>query len=760
MTENATRPTAGPLRRSLQSTKWPLLLIAAAVLLANLPAILTFPSFNPLDLQTHLDPLSTQGLLPGFPSIDPNNGITAQALGHLAALDWTRGLIPWWNPYEGVGMPLASDMESASFLPLVFLQLTPMGILFFHLALEFASGLTTYALARRIGLATTASVAAAIGFALNGTFSWLDAANVNPIPLLPPLLLGIELARSGSGVTRQWGRVLIAISLALSIYAGFPEVTAIDALFAGFWCLLRARGLTLDAAWQWLQSMLIGTLVGLLLAAPLVVSFLDYVVNGDLGQHAVGFTGTHLAISGISMLSLPYVYGPIFGLYGSDPTGTLGAIWSNIGGYVTPSLVTLALLTVVGSIIRRQDRVLRVGLALWVLLSLCTTFGIPFVGNVLELVPGVSHTLFLRWAPTSWEFATIILAAMAITDIAHGRVRRREVWVTVACAILVWITSAGVAVRLIGGFRSAPHIHLYLVASVGWAMLITVVIAALSLRESAPLRSPRALTQAMLASVVVLDTVAMFLVPQFSAPPKATIDMGPVRFLQAHLGHQRFFTLGPIQPDYGSYFQIGEANDSDLPIPRAWSQYVATDLAPNTNPIVFSGLQVNSESGPSPWRQFVEHFRTYERIGVKYLVVPASQRLGLTPSRLGMVQVYSDRVATIYELPHTAPFLQTQSGGCSVRVATLDTALTYCSAPGTLIRREMYFPGWSATVGGRTVQILRVDSIFQAVRVPSGRSVVTFTYEPPYVPLAALAFVVGLAVWIREFVVAWRRRAT
>ena len=41
----------------------------------------------------------------------------SQALGHRAALDWTHLRVPWWNPYEGTGMPLAGEMQSGALSP-------------------------------------------------------------------------------------------------------------------------------------------------------------------------------------------------------------------------------------------------------------------------------------------------------------------------------------------------------------------------------------------------------------------------------------------------------------------------------------------------------------------------------------------------------------------------------------------------------------------------------------------------------------------
>jgi hypothetical protein len=243
----------------------------------------------------------------------------------------------------------------------------------------------------------------------------------------------------------------------------------------------------------------------------------------------------------------------------------------------------------------------------------------------------------------------------------------------------------------------------------------------------------------------------MFLVPQFSAPQKATLDSRPIHFLQVHLGLERFFTLGPIQPDYGSYFGIAEANTADLPIPQLWAEYATTHLAPNSNPITFSGLQVNSPTGPTPWQQFVAHFTDYEGVGVKYLVVPSSAIPRRIPERLHLVRVFSDDVATIYQLPHPSPLFQTRSSACSVHPKSPTTVVVKCDSPATLVWREMYFPGWTATIAGRAVPIARADSIFQAIRIPEGRHTVRFGYQPEYISAGLLAALVGLGLVLMDF---------
>ncbi|HUY08100.1 MAG TPA: YfhO family protein, partial [Candidatus Dormibacteraeota bacterium] len=76
----------------------------------------------------------------------------------------------------------------------------------------------------------------------------------------------------------------------------------------------------------------------------------------------------------------------------------------------------------------------------------------------------------------------------------------------------------------------------------------------------------------------------------------------------------------------------------------------------------------------------------------------------------------------------------------------------------TITRREMYFPGWIASVNGRAVPISRADSIFQAVPVPRGRSTIRFEYEPEYISAGLVAALVGLLLLLVELALSVRAR--
>ena len=146
-------PVSDSIRRLRSSpSTLPLAIIGVAILVVNLPTLLNLVTRNPVQLFAYLQSSSGQQVIPGSSIIDPNAGYITMAMGHLAAMDWLHGHIPWWNPYEGLGSPLAGEMQAAAFFPLVLLLEGSVGFVVFHIALELIAGYATYFLLRRLDL--------------------------------------------------------------------------------------------------------------------------------------------------------------------------------------------------------------------------------------------------------------------------------------------------------------------------------------------------------------------------------------------------------------------------------------------------------------------------------------------------------------------------------------------------------------------------------------------------------------------------------
>ena len=183
--------------------------------------------------------------------LDPSVGYITQPEGYLAASDWLHGIIPWWNPYSGVGMPLAAEMEaSAFFMPFVLLLHFNCGWLILRVLLQMLCGLFGYLLLVELALTRGAAFLGAGLYALSPEFFLSPHAAIGPLPFLPLLLLGIERSAAASN-GRPMGWSLVALSVAYSVYAGFPEVAYIDGLLAGVWSLWRLATLPAGARWRY-----------------------------------------------------------------------------------------------------------------------------------------------------------------------------------------------------------------------------------------------------------------------------------------------------------------------------------------------------------------------------------------------------------------------------------------------------------------------------------------------------------------------------
>src|SRR5512136_248708 len=149
-------------------------------------------------------------------------------------------------------------MQPATLFPLVLLLALPAGMLLFKLILEIAAGVATYCLLRQLGLTRYVALFGGLLYSVNGSFAWLAGSPANPIPFLPLLVLGVERARAAAVSGRKAGWMWIAVALALSLYAGFPEVAYINGLLAMVWAVLRFLQMSIGPRTAYVRKLLAG----------------------------------------------------------------------------------------------------------------------------------------------------------------------------------------------------------------------------------------------------------------------------------------------------------------------------------------------------------------------------------------------------------------------------------------------------------------------------------------------------------------------
>lgn len=608
--------TPQPQTRNLQSSVRGRLIASVGlcllVVLSYLPVVALGLTTNPLYFDSGLATQITKGPLPGTPSIDPNVGHTTQALGRLSANEWLRGNVPWWNPYAGVGLPLAAEMQSESFfLPFVLLLHFEKGIIYLHLVLQIIAGLGTLALLLQLRLGVVAAFLGGLLYAFNGTFAWFGHGGIMPLPFLPFLLLGIEKSFQTAGEKKRGGWALIALAIAYSIYSGFPETAYINGLLALSWAVLRCFAIAPHYRWAFVTKVITGGVAGILLSGPLLIPFFEYLQHSAVSHN--NFSDAGLPKSSLLQLVLPYVYGPINAFIGADQRNELLVDWGNIGGYFGVTLVFLALLGLRKDAHERGLRIL-----LMICAALLVARSVNFVGTnaLFRLIPGMNFVAVFRYGSAASEMAFAILAAFAVDDWRRGAgLTKTRVLASAAATSFFVLIGFVFAKPLIGRMLSMGKVYRpWLIGSLLCAGLLLVCATILCAG------APNAKRVALLLAVVSTECIGMYALPLLSGLRGASIDSSSVAFLRSHLGHQRAYALGTMHPNYGSYFQVPFINYLSLPVSDTWVNHIRRKLDPDIDGVVFSG----DYPGPLTARGTALRMNRaeFEGTGVRYVIAP------------------------------------------------------------------------------------------------------------------------------------------
>jgi hypothetical protein len=693
------------------------LLVAVPVLL-HLPDLAGILSSDPLPMMSglalHPHDWLEGAVLQGRPGwIDGNAGITLQALGRLVARDWLHGVVPWWNPYSGVGMPLAGEYQPAAFfLPFILLAGLPNDPLLLKFVLQMVGGFSMFSLLGEIALARPAALVGGVLFELNGTFAWSGDSPMLPVAFIPLALLGVERARRGLWRT-------FAVAIAYLLLAGFPETAFLGGLLVLAWAGLRFAQARTNR-WRFAARLGVGGGVGLAVAAPQLVAFLDYLPDAFLGDHAatVDFP---LPAAGWAAFLFPYVNGTIF-------FGDQFSLWFSLGGFIG---ITTALLALCGST-GRSERSLRLLLLGWIFVALLRIGDAPVVTPLLNAVPLLGRTFFYRYSLPSISTAAIVLAALAIDDwLSHGLKR-----IVVIFAIDLAAALAAIAVLADGptlaGLRRFPHGGLYAFAAIAWGSAAALTTAAMLARPATRRR------RFGLMAVVLADAAALYIVPLLSGRADTALDLPTIRFLQERVGLQRVMTLGPLSPNYGAYFGLATITYNAVPIPLIWLEQVRATLDTDGSAIAFDGVHpVTDEGRPRFAALLASRTESLEALGVGYVLVPPG--LDISDAEV----VWRGAAATILQLPNPAPYAQSK---CRLTITDRTEMTADCTTAATLIRRELFLPGWTALVNGSEVPITPMETVFQVVGLPAGHSVIRFAYAPVHAPLGWMALAAGLVI--------------
>ncbi len=724
-----------------------MLWVVAAAGAVMAPALAHGSSLGPFDL------LSQVGLTkqPGVVVHNQQTGDLIRLFIPWSALAWTQvhhGQLPLWDPYSGLGMPLAFNWESAPFsLPALIGYLVPLRYAYTVgiLVTLVVAGTGVYVLARVLRLGVLGSVLAATVFELSGQFmanlgwplssvmswsGWLFAAAVLVV----------------RGRRRSRDVALFAVVLAFAVYAGYPEAVIIlgVALFVFLVVFLALRAPGLGGSGPILRpvfDLAAAIVAGLALAMPLALPGLQIAsqsvrnaalpVTGVGGQTLIAHDVLHLVLPGFD--GLPWrgstYFGPIFTNYMES------------AAYV--GVITLVL-AVVGVVVRRRRRE-ALALAAVAVVAAVLVFAPPLV-SVIGRLPSAGR---VRWyeslGPMTLALALLAGMGMDVLVRMHGK---RSVRVGTG----IGFAGAGVALGalwLAGRGHLPAHEETVRAQSFVWPLVDTVVglavLVALALahrRARVPRGSERGAWSGVgrWAGGALLACETVFLVaagaPLFSSSPTFLTPTPAARALQRAVG-SAVVGFGPCNPDLGIYYDVNVA--------------FAVQELPVYDPVIpqkyFSSWEtLTGQQAKTPFDHAsvfcpsVTTSTAARRFGVAYVLEPIG-----TPGPQGAA--FDTRVGdeNLYRVPGAAPAtltpLSSRGGipgddapGRPIPVTHPDPAswnVETSSATAAVLRLRLTdLPGWHATIDNHPLALRRFSGVMLQARVPPGRHTVVLTYWP------------------------------
>src|SRR6185436_17122144 len=325
-----------------------------------------------------------RGLAPG---LRPGNDLLTDP-AHLfqpwliyAVSEAWQGRIPLWNPHVFAGSPFFANPQSALLFPLNWVALiVPVAWAFALIAIlkVAAIGLAMYWFLRVRALHPLAALMGAISFMWSGlVIVWLQWSYATTLIFFPMLFASVEWLRIRPG---RRAIALVALTVALGVWAGYPQGLALALASASAWALWRAHG----AAVSFMLRYAAGVALGLVLASIQLLPFIEYArLSAVLATREAWMPTMSVSFRSAINLLVPYYYG--------SPTG--GDYWGEWNFNETAVSVGLApwLLFTLALIARRR------GALFFALMAIVA--GLRLYGLGPELASAGSLVINFRLAP-------------------------------------------------------------------------------------------------------------------------------------------------------------------------------------------------------------------------------------------------------------------------------------------------------------------------------------------------------------------------
>ena len=759
------------------------------------PALKDGPSFAPADVGSTLSSLTSGAVqlssdcvyLTPPPSATPHcshNNINGDQITQAvpwANENWTlvhHGELPLWNDLSGTGMPQLLNFESGSFsLPSLVSYLAPLSVSFLVIVLMklLICGFGAYVLARTLRCRPLSAAFAGTTAMLSGSFAgWLGWSITSTFCWVGFVAAGLLWCYREPRRTAPIA--LLAVSVAFSIYGGFPEGMIIESIF--FVLLIGATALAVIVRRRRLElagiiRMVLGAIGGLALSAPLWLSGLSSLRASIRADQAAG---AGVLPHGAALLFAQGYYGlPIAGsvYFGTTALPTSIPDYFETAAYVG----VLAIVFVVVALLVSIQRPIVAGFSVAALGCLLLAYRIGTPGVVQRVMGhlGLGSLVTSRSLPLL-GFAVAILAALGLEQVI-ARAGERAIRRVLVVGIAVCVVALGyLAIRSSGGGLSAAEVTLRR-ESLYWpiSLMIAFVLASVVLLHGripfpGPLRRVKARPGVTLAALALAGQSAFLLFAGVGINSYASVEF-PGTTGTAELAHYVGSSLVAID-------DCVPTTKTPICDVRGWN---GTGLYPEMNlgygidelavhdplapaalfdswPIANAGQR---SGGVNLFAPSVNTVALARRYGASFILLcPQAACPGVAPppGTNPVATIDGDELVSVTD---SARFVSNSARITAVdhpSDVTYEVHLASSDAASTVVAHITASAGWTATVDGKSATLRVTDGVSLSVQVPVHASQVIFSYSPPhFVPALALALVTVLAMVAEAL---WRRRRT
>jgi hypothetical protein len=678
---------------------------------------------------------------------------------HLTFESLNAGIIPFWNPYQFMGMPFMAGMKSMVWYPLNILfglgeVASWHALLWFQL---FGSLVFMYKLVRELGIKRVPALLSAVSFAFSSLMiGVLEFGSEGSVLMWLPFFL--YAAKKYLDSQRRIFLFFLGVALSSAVFAGHLQYLGYEIIVV--FAFTFTYGHTIHTRVRSYVSIIIAFALGAGITAiqliPAVEMF-KYSYRGIASSYDVFSSGL------LKPYQLIRFIAPDF--FGHPLTRDLHMGYIEQSGYFGVVPLFFALYAIV---FERKNRMV---------LFFSLVFGI----GILLSLDGIAQALYWFRIPVITSgyggriiFITLasgaILAGYGLSSfVVTGHDKRNKF------SIIIFVVLVAV---LLGASYLCSRLFHWPVPALGnikFPLIILSLFALVSVLYFVIKKKFFVLSQVIfLAAIVAITYFDLFRLGYrfltFSNSKFLYPDAAATQFLQQHTQSSMARVFGFAEPELPTYFQI-------------YSPETYNPLYPMQTAVLLHALAGESEKTmPVNKYNLVKGYhlkRILDVTGTSFVVAgkgqdPSMEYFGSIQYQTDLTKVYSDDRFDIYKnntafprfglyydvkqnmsgvdilkdmqdesvdlkntllLENIIPIAISSGSGSATLMTSSLNSQAYAvdsNSPALLYVSDSYYPGWKATVNGKEEPVYRANYNFRAVLIPTGKSIVIFTYTPSW----------------------------